>query len=112
MSMSASTALSAVSKWKSTLPLLSWHGGATCIGVICLAGEDVSGGKDKECGVPTCMGDVESCGTLTHIGIVLQHWQSPAEARGLVDCCEGVLHGARDTTRAGADLQLSGLPVT
>ena len=49
-----------------------WHGGATCIGVICQAGEDVGGGKDKECGVPTCMGDVEFCGTLTHIGIVLR----------------------------------------
>ena len=48
-----------------------WHSGASCIGVICRAGEDVGGGKDKECGVPTCMGDVESCGTPTHIGIVL-----------------------------------------
>ena len=48
------------------------HGGASCIGVICRAGEDVGGGKDKECSVPTCMGDVESCGAPTHIGIVLR----------------------------------------
>ena len=53
------------------IAVVVWHGGATCIGVICRAGEDVSGGKDKECGVPTCMGDVESCGAPTHIGIVL-----------------------------------------
>ena len=48
------------------------HGGATCIGVVCRAGEDVGGGKDKECGIPTCMGDVESCGALTRIGVVLR----------------------------------------
>ena len=53
------------------IAVVVWHGGATCIGVICRAREDVSGGKDKECGVPTCMGDVESCGALTRIGIVL-----------------------------------------
>ena len=47
-----------------------WHGGATCIGVICRAGEDVGGSKDKECGIPTCTGDIESCGAPTHIGIV------------------------------------------
>ena len=54
------------------IAVVVWHGGATCIGVICRAGEDVGGGKDKECGVPTCMGDVESCGAPTHIGVVLR----------------------------------------
>ena len=54
------------------IAVVVWHGDATCIGVICQAGEDVGGSKDKECGVPTCMGDVESCGTPTHIGIVLR----------------------------------------
>ena len=49
-----------------------WHSGASCIGVICWAGEDVGGGKDKECGVPTCIGDVESCSAPTHIGVVLR----------------------------------------
>ena len=53
------------------IAVVVWHGGATCIGVICRAGEDVGSGKDKECGVPTCMGDVESCGAPTRIGIVL-----------------------------------------
>ena len=53
------------------IAIVVWHGGATCIGVICRAGEDVGGGKDKECGVPTCMGDVESCIAPTPIGIVL-----------------------------------------
>ena len=50
--------------------IVVWHGDATCIGVICQAGEDVGSGKDKECGVPTCMGDDKSCGTPTRIGIV------------------------------------------
>ena len=49
-----------------------WHGDATCIGVICRAREDIGSGKDKECGIPTCMGDVESCGALTCIGVVLR----------------------------------------
>ena len=53
------------------IAVVVWHGGATCVGVICWAGEDVGGGKDKECGVPTCMGDVESCSAPTHIGVVL-----------------------------------------
>ena len=53
------------------IAVVVWHSDATCIGVICQAGEDVGGGKDKECSVPTCMGDVESCGTPTHIGVVL-----------------------------------------
>ena len=53
------------------LAIVVWHGGAICIGVICRAGEDIGGGKDKECGVPTCMGDVEFCGAPTRIGIVL-----------------------------------------
>ena len=53
------------------IAVVVWHGGATCIGVICWAGEDIGSGKDKECGIPTCMGDVESCSTPTHIGIVL-----------------------------------------
>ena len=54
------------------IAVVVWHGGASCIGVICQLGEDVGGGKDRECGVPTCMGDVESCGTPTHISIVLR----------------------------------------
>ena len=53
------------------MTVVVWHGGASCIGVICRPGEDIGGGKDKECGVPTCMGYVESCGAPTCIGIVL-----------------------------------------
>ena len=53
------------------IAVVVWHVGATCIDVICWAGEDIGGSKDKECGVPTCMGDVESCSALTHIGVVL-----------------------------------------
>ena len=53
------------------IAVVVWHGGATHIGVICRAGEDVGSSKDKECSVPTCMGDVESCSAPTHIGIVL-----------------------------------------
>ena len=53
------------------IAVVVWHGGATHIGVICRAREDVSSSKDKECGVPTCMGDVESCSAPTRIGIVL-----------------------------------------
>ena len=53
------------------IAIVVWHGDATCIGVICWAGEDISGSKDKECGVPTCMGDVESCDAPTRIGVVL-----------------------------------------
>ena len=53
------------------IAVVVWRGGASCIGVICRAGEDVDGSKDKECSVPICMGDVESCGAPTHIGIVL-----------------------------------------
>ena len=34
------------------IAIVVWHGGATCIGVICQAGEDVSSDKDKECSVP------------------------------------------------------------
>ena len=56
-----------VAPWRSS----SLAGGASCIGVTCQAGEDVSGGKDKECRVPICMGDVTSCDAPTHIGIVL-----------------------------------------
>ena len=54
------------------IAVVVWHSGATCIGVVCRAGEDVGGSKDKECGVPTCMGDVESCRAPTRIGIVLR----------------------------------------
>ena len=53
------------------IAIVFWHDGSSCIGVICWAGEDIGGGKDKECGVPTCMGDVKSCSTPTHIGVVL-----------------------------------------
>ena len=53
------------------IAVVVWHGGASCIGVICWPGEDVGGGKDRDCGVPTCMGDVKFCGAPTHIGIVL-----------------------------------------
>ena len=63
------------------IAVVVWHGGATCIGVICRAGEDVGGGKDKECGVPTCMGDVESCSAPTRIGIVL-HTGNPLPKLG------------------------------
>ena len=63
------------------IAVVVWHGGASCIGVICRAGEDIGGGKDKECGVPTCMGDVESCGTPTRIGIVL-HTGNPLPKPG------------------------------
>ena len=63
------------------IAIVVWHGDATCIGVICWAGEDVGGGKDKECGVPTCMGDVESCGAPTHIGIIL-HTGNPLPKPG------------------------------
>ena len=42
-----------------------WHSDVTCIGVIGRTGEDVGSGKDKECSIPTCMGDIESCGTPT-----------------------------------------------
>ena len=53
------------------IAIVVWHGGASCIGVICWSGEDIGGGKDRDCGIPTCMGDVESCGAPTCIGIVL-----------------------------------------
>ena len=53
------------------MAVVVWHGDATHIGVICRAGEDIGGGKDKECSVPTCM-NVVSCGAPTHIGIVLR----------------------------------------
>ena len=53
------------------IAVVIWHDGASCIGVICWPGEDVGSGKDRDCGVPTCMGDVESCDAPTHIGIVL-----------------------------------------
>ena len=63
------------------IAIVVWHGGASCIGVICRAGEDIGGGKDKECGVPTCMGDVESCGAPTCIGVVL-HTGNPLPKPG------------------------------
>ena len=63
------------------IAVVVWHGGASCIGVICRAGEDVGGSKDKECGVPICMGDVKSCGAPTHIGIVL-HTGNPLPKPG------------------------------
>ena len=53
------------------IAVVVWHGGASCIGVICQPGEDVGGGKDRDCGVPTCMGDVKCCGAPTHIDVVL-----------------------------------------
>ena len=53
------------------IAIVVWHGGASCIGVICQPGEDIGGGKGKECSVPICMGDVVSCGASTRIGIVL-----------------------------------------
>ena len=63
------------------IAVVVWHSGASCIDVICPPGEDVSGGKDKECGVPTCMGNVESCGTPTRIGVVL-HTGNPLPKPG------------------------------
>ena len=53
------------------IAVVLWHGGASCIGVICRSWEDIGGSKDRDCGVPTCMGDVKSCGTPTRIGVVL-----------------------------------------
>ena len=63
------------------IAVVVWHGGASCIGVICRSREDVGGSKDKECGVPTCMGDVKSCGAPTRIGIVL-HTGNPLPKPG------------------------------
>ena len=63
------------------IAVVVWHRGATYIGVICRAEEDIGSGKDKECSVPTCMGDVESCGAVTHIGIVL-HTGNPLPKLG------------------------------
>ena len=63
------------------IAVVVWHGGATCIGAICWAGEDIGGSKDKECSVPTCMGDVERCSAPTHIGIVL-HTSNPLPKLG------------------------------
>ena len=63
------------------IAVVVWHGGATHIGVICQAGEDVGSGKDKDCGVPTCMGDVESCSTPTCMRIVL-HTGNPLPKPG------------------------------
>ena len=54
------------------IAIVVWHGGASCMGVICWPGEDIGSGKDRDCGVPTCMGDVESCGAPTRIGVVLR----------------------------------------
>ena len=78
------------------IAVVVWHGGATCIGVICWAGEDVSSGKDKECGVPACMGDVESCGTPTRIGIVL-HTGNPLPKPGAQLTAVGVCSTALGT---------------
>ena len=89
MSMSASTALSASSKRKSALPLLSGTVVPICIGVICWPGEDVGGSKDRDCGVPTCMGDVKSCGAPSRIGIVL-HTGNPLPKPGAQLAAVGV----------------------
>ena len=78
------------------IAVVVWHGGATCIGVICRAGEDIGGGKDKECGVPTCMGDVESCGAPTCIGIVL-HTGNPLLKPGAQLAAVGVCSMALGT---------------
>ena len=71
------------------IAVVVWHGGASCIGVTCWAGEDVGGGKDKEHEVPICMGDVESCGAPTHIGIVL-HTGNPLPKLGVQLTAVGV----------------------
>ena len=63
------------------IAIVVWHGGATCIGVICWAGED-GGGKDKECGIPTCMGDVESC-VLSLVLALFFALAIPCRSRGL-----------------------------
>ena len=78
------------------IAIVVWHGGASCIGVICRAGEDVCGSKDKECSVPTCMGDVESCGTPTHIGVVL-HTGNPLPKPGAWLTAVGVCSKALGT---------------
>ena len=78
------------------IAVVDWHGGASCIGVICRAGEDVGGSKDKECGVPTCMGDVESCGAPTPIGIVL-HTGNPLPKLGALLTAVGVYSMALGT---------------
>ena len=78
------------------IAVVVWHGGASCIGVICQAGEDVGSGKDKECSVPTCMGDVESCGAPTRIGIVL-HTGNPLLKLGAQLAAVGVCSMALGT---------------
>ena len=78
------------------IAVVVWHGGASCIGVICWAGEDVGGSKDKECSVPTCMGDVESCGAPTCIGVVL-HTSNPLPKPGAQLAAVGVCSMALGT---------------
>ena len=63
------------------IAVVVWHGGASCIGVICWPGEDVGSGKDRDCGIPTCMGDVEPCSAPTRIGIFL-HTGNPLPKPG------------------------------
>ena len=96
MSMLVSTALSGIVKVEIHIAIVVWHGGVTCIGVICQAGENVGGSKDKECGVPTCMGDVESCSPPTHIGIVL-HTGNPLLKPGAQLTAVGVCSTALGT---------------
>ena len=78
------------------IAIVVWHGGASCIGVICRDGEDIGSGKDKECGVPTCMGDVESCSTPPCIGIVL-HTGNPLPKLGAWLAAVGVCSMALGT---------------
>ena len=96
MGMLVSTASSVSSKRKSALPLLS--GTVMLLALVLSAGlgEDVSGSKDKECGVPTCMGDVESYGAPTHIGIVL-HTGNPLPKPGARLTAVGVCSTALGT---------------
>ena len=78
------------------IAIVVWQCGASCIGVICQPGEDVSSGKDRDCSIPTCIGDVESCGTPTHIGIVL-HTGNPLPKPGAWLAAVGVCSMALGT---------------
>ena len=108
MSMSVLTALSASSKRKSALPLLS--------GIVVLLALVLSAGLGKTSAVVKtksavsllAMGDVESCGALNRIGVVLctgNPLPKPGAQLTAVGVCSMALG---DTTGAGADLQLSG----
>ena len=78
------------------IAIVVWHSGASYIGVICRPGEDVGGSKDRDCSVPTCMGDVKSCSAPTRIGIVL-HTGNPLPKPGVWLAAVGVCSMALGT---------------